>query len=55
MAEARRVADVAALQARLASKENEAAAEDVWSDAAAGQALMAEIADLKAELQEIRG
>ena len=55
VAEARRVADVAALQARLRSKENDALADGVWDDAAAGQALMAEIADLKSELQKIQG
>jgi hypothetical protein len=54
IAEARRASDLPALQARLALKENEAAADDVWSDAAAGQALMAEIAELKSELAEIR-
>jgi len=55
IAEAKSVSDLPALQSRLAAKEDEAAADDVWADAAAGQALMAEIADLKAELQEIRG
>lgn len=55
VAEARRVADVPALRVRLKSKENDALADGVWDDAAAGQALMAEISDLKSELQEIEG
>jgi hypothetical protein len=55
VAEARRVADVPGLTARLASKEADAAASDLWDNAAAGQALMAEIAELRFELQDIKG
>jgi hypothetical protein len=55
VSEAKRVADVEALRAALASKEHDAGADGVWDDAAAGQALMAEISELKSELQEISG
>lgn len=53
VAEAARVADVPGVTARLAAKENDASSDGVWDDAAAGQALMAEIAELKGELAEL--
>ena len=55
VSEALRVADPEALRAALAAKENEAAGDGVWSDAAAGQRLMAEIGDLRAELGQLEG
>ncbi|KAI8464346.1 MAG: peptide chain release factor 2-like protein [Monoraphidium minutum] len=55
VAEARRVADLSALRAALAAKEHEAAGSGVWDDAAAGQALMAEIGEITAELRELEG
>ncbi|GBF89816.1 peptide chain release factor, chloroplastic [Raphidocelis subcapitata] len=53
VSEAARVADVPGLRARLAAREREAAADGVWDDAAAGQALMAELADLRGQMADI--
>ncbi len=48
-----RVADLAVMKARLASMEHDAASEDVWSDAAAGQTLLSQLGTLKQEVEEL--
>jgi hypothetical protein len=49
------VADPSALQAQLATLEQDAGAAGLWDDAPRAQALMARINGLRAELQALRG
>ncbi len=48
------VADLPAARSRLGLLENEAASDGLWDDAARGQALLARIADLRSEINEVQ-
>lgn len=49
------VADMPALQARLAALEHEASQDSLWEDAGAAQALLTRAADLRSEIEELQG
>lgn len=53
LAQALRLADVAATKARLASLQNDASNDGIWDDPTRAQGLMTEISSLKEELAEI--
>lgn len=53
IAEVRRIVDLPALKAHLASLENDAASDALWSDTGKAQALLARAGHLRAEIQEV--
>lgn len=48
------VADVPTLKSQLASLEHDAASDDLWQDAAAAQALMTQISNIKSEVEDLQ-